>query len=191
LLEWNNGQEGADFIKERLDRVVANKEWCEAYSNVEVMVGVAICSDHSLIWVFPMGHSDRHKRPCTFRFEVGWEIHKKCSLIIEDMWKGTSYKENPWERLSSHLDGCKKALLRWQQVEIGRPNREFEEQCNNLAIIQGDKNSLNVGHALKLQRELQGRLEQKELRWRQRAKINWLANGDRNSKYFHACANQC
>jgi hypothetical protein len=44
---WNNGQEGADFIKERLDRVVANKEWCEAHSDVEVVVGPAICYDHS------------------------------------------------------------------------------------------------------------------------------------------------
>jgi hypothetical protein len=104
------------------------------------------------------------------------------------VWKGTSYEENPWKILSSHLDGCKKALLHWQWVEIGRLNRDFEDQCNNFAIIQGKENSPNVGHALELQRELQGRLEQKELRWRQRAKINWLANGDRNSKYFHACA---
>jgi hypothetical protein len=36
---WNNGQGGADFIKERLDHVVANKKWCEAYSDIEVVCG--------------------------------------------------------------------------------------------------------------------------------------------------------
>jgi lipoate-protein ligase B len=34
-------------------------------------------------------------------------------------------------------------------------------------------------------------LEQEDLRWKQRAKQNWYKNGDRNTQYFHAWANQC
>ncbi|XP_059428542.1 uncharacterized protein LOC132162311 [Corylus avellana] len=41
-----------------------------------------------------------------------------------------------------------------------------------------------------LKEEINGLLEQEELKWRQRAKENWLRDGDRNNKYFHACANQ-
>ncbi|XP_042974742.1 uncharacterized protein LOC122306380 [Carya illinoinensis] len=33
-------------------------------------------------------------------------------------------------------------------------------------------------------------LEKEDLRWKQRAKRNWYKHGDRNTKYFHACANQ-
>jgi hypothetical protein len=38
--------------------------------------------------------------------------------------------------------------------------------------------------------ELDSLLEQEELKWRQKAKENWLMYGDRNSKFFHAYANQ-
>jgi hypothetical protein len=41
-----------------------------------------------------------------------------------------------------------------------------------------------------IKEEVNGFLEQKGLRWRQRAKEEWLRNGHRNTKYFHACANQ-
>lgn len=60
---WNNGKEGADFIKERLDRMVANKEWCEAYPEVEVIIGPAICSDHSPLSVFLKGQGLGRRRP--------------------------------------------------------------------------------------------------------------------------------
>jgi hypothetical protein len=41
-----------------------------------------------------------------------------------------------------------------------------------------------------LNKELYDLLEQEDLKWKQRAKENWLRFGDRNTKYIHACATQ-
>ncbi|KAL3510461.1 hypothetical protein ACH5RR_029862 [Cinchona calisaya] len=43
---------------------------------------------------------------------------------------------------------------------------------------------------LELRNELDILLEQKEIYWKQRAKINWLIDEDRNTKYFHHKENQ-
>jgi hypothetical protein len=35
---WSNGRDGATFTQERLDRVVANSEWCDYFKGVNVVV---------------------------------------------------------------------------------------------------------------------------------------------------------
>lgn len=41
-----------------------------------------------------------------------------------------------------------------------------------------------------LQKEVDDFLEDEDLKWRQRAKMKWLREGDRNTRFFHLCANQ-
>lgn len=40
----------------------------------------------------------------------------------------------------------------------------------------------------RLDRELQDILNQEELYWRQQARSKWNMHGERNTKFFHACA---
>lgn len=38
--------------------------------------------------------------------------------------------------------------------------------------------------------EVKGMLTSEELKWKQRAKMTWLQNGDHNTKFYHHCGNQ-
>jgi hypothetical protein len=46
---WSNYQDGQDFIKERLDRGVANVEWSKLFLEAEVLIDVVNCSYHAIL----------------------------------------------------------------------------------------------------------------------------------------------
>jgi hypothetical protein len=76
---WSNCREGADFTKERLNRVVANCERCELFHDAEVSIGAAVWSDHLTLKTFKGGNKGWRN----FRFEARWELDIKCREIIK------------------------------------------------------------------------------------------------------------
>jgi hypothetical protein len=69
-----------------------------------------------------------------------------------------------------------------------------EEQIKSksmaLLALQSSEGHVRNEEEAALKADLNSLLEQEEQKWKQRAKENWLKNGDRNIKYFHACASQ-
>lgn len=54
-----------------------------------------------------------------------------------------------------------------------------------------DRDDTQAGEEAKqIQQELEFLLDQEDTKWKHRAKANWLRHGDRNTKFYHACANQ-
>jgi hypothetical protein len=58
-----------------------------------------------------------------------------------------------------------------------------------LADLQRQENWVDSEAISKLKNEIQAQMDREGLWWHQRAKMDWLKHEDRNTKYFHSCAN--
>ncbi|XP_059458992.1 uncharacterized protein LOC132188495 [Corylus avellana] len=163
---WTNCKEDKQFTKERLDRVIANRSWCDLNREVDVVVGAALSSNHSPIFINLLGGVYGQQGQKLFRYEAHWESETKCHEIITQAWEDWGTQIDPWQNLGRRIERCKKGLQKWNNAEVGQPKKLMENK-------------------MKLFREMQD-----EWRWKQWAKIEWLKHGDKNSKFFHACANQ-
>lgn len=57
-----------------------------------------------------------------------------------------------------------------------------------LVDLQG-VGALDLEEIIRTQNDLYSFMEQEDLKWKQQTKENWLKHGDRNTKFFHTCAN--
>jgi hypothetical protein len=187
---WNNGRTGRDFTVERLDRAMVNMEWRNNWRHAGVEVLMCCSSDHLPLLLSLQkkeAHSRKKWRP--FRFEAGWSKRGDFKKIIQEAWVERTPAREPWMGFKRTLQNCKKVIQQW--VKKSKPLMEnfIMEKTKELAKIQEDMSPANAPVEKKLREEIYTLLEQEEIKWKQHAKEDWLRDGDRNTKYFHACAN--
>lgn len=68
--------------------------------------------------------------------------------------------------------------------------KEIKEKPEILKKLQDEESSYNYAEIKKMQRHIGVMLENEDEKWKQRAKRNWYAMEDKNTKFFHACANK-
>ncbi|XP_018826172.2 uncharacterized protein LOC108995126, partial [Juglans regia] len=188
---WSNGHSDGSFVKERLDRAVANQEWRRGYSRVEVETLVAWSSDHLPILLSCYNDNTlkgRFERP--FRYEMSWDQENECGDTVKEVWKEEKRKRGSLLSVQRCLKSCSQALRKWYMGKNSMRGSEIKRFSEKLKELKEDEGPLNVDEIRQVNRKLEELLEQENCWWRQRAKAHWLQLGDRNTKFFHASASQ-
>jgi exonuclease III len=174
---WCNNRMDSYFTKVRLDRAVANPDWCSAFPKVFVLVLPARASDHNPLSVsFSESISEGIPHRRGFKFETWWEKDVECSNIIKEAWGNSWAEEGSVAGIQARLSACQRALSGWSNRKYGRMEKLIKEKSEKLLTLQNSSSPAMVAQIKQLQQEIDGLLEKEEMFWKQRAKQHWIAD---------------
>lgn len=156
------------------------------YPLFQVRNGDPFHSDHRpvIIDTEPVQRGERRNDAAgSFKFEASWLQEEGCRKVIEDAWgEGVSSVGS----LGDQLRAVAASLRDWSKNILGDLEKRLRKAKKELEKWRrAPISDLAVGREAVWSFKVDGLEEQIDLYWRQRAHVNWLRFGDRNTKYFH------
>jgi hypothetical protein len=187
---WDNRKQGRANIKVRLDRGLGDDRFMELFENTSVHHVQTTESDHCALLI-KVGRSDwlggsNSKRP--FRFENMWTRHERYPEVIRKSWRTGN---TDLGQIHRSLGILKSSLTQRSREEFGSVKKQLMSLREKLERIR--EGSLRTGPSRE-EKDVMNRISEllarEETMVKQRSRVLWLAEGDRNTAYFHAKARE-
>ncbi|KAK8683493.1 hypothetical protein V6N13_039552 [Hibiscus sabdariffa] len=173
---WKRGT-----LHQRLDRCLGNDNWWNMWPSLKVIHLSRFGSDHRPVLLLTDPTSVRPRTPM-FRYLAAWQSNEEFEALISAVWKS----ENS---IVQNISVFQSRATQWNKNSFGHIG---QRKRNLLARIRGLErvNENSVVPFLsdleaKLRDDLSETLRQEEMLWFQRARTEWIRDGDRNTKYYH------
>lgn len=180
---WNNKRSGCANIKQRLDRAVANSNWCTLFPNPNVSHITANSSYHGPITLNTCLTATNGSKP--FKFEAMWLQDDSCFDTVHNAWN-YFVKGSPHYQISSRIRNVRSALKDCNHSHFGNLHSNIKLISNEISCLQQNTHTLSsIEQERNLQSHLDDWLKKSEIFWKQKSRDNWFSEGDANTKFFH------
>lgn len=185
---WDNRQEGCRNVKVRLDRALGDDKFLAAMGESEVFHLPLVESDHCglLVEVRERAPSCRcgRRKSKPFRYENTWKSHGDYMDFITRTWDPGS-ASGDLTTVSTALMSLQNSLKSWDKEVFGSVKQQVKELKAELEMERSG--TLYRGPTDKersVMAKLADVLAREETMERQRSRIAWLRDGDRNTEFF-------
>lgn len=187
---WCNNRQGLGRVWARIDRALGNHPWVLLYPDCLVRHLPRTGSDHSpLLTSLTRPHYIGKK---LFRFEHFWFDYDEVTSIVANSWTPYSYP-NSLSNFHRNLTVIRCNVSLWNRHSLGKLENRIDCVRDRNHILEAKdcecslspEDSVNLSIAYK---EHQALLRQLDTKWRSKSRINWVNDGDRNTRFFHLTA---
>lgn len=183
---YDNKRQGRSNVRVRLDRALTDNRWRDLFPDSQVVHLVSPRSDHCpvLLKLMLEDQQRRNRKKC-LHYEICWERDASLPEMIQNSWEEVGSMADLGD-VSKALQKVMRCLQSWSKAKFKNIGKELEKARNNLsALLLVNSDSAAIQRATDHMNEL---LYREEMLWLQRSRINWLKEGDRNTRFFHSKA---
>ncbi|CAA0831791.1 Unknown protein, partial [Striga hermonthica] len=180
---WGNNRDAEGYVEEKLDRAFASFEWLSSHPNAKVLNVIRTASDHSLLILNAGSQESRCKR--RFAFDRRWVSKEGFAEVVQKAWS-IPQSGTPFFRLKEKVKQTRIALLIWSSKFKSQNQEKIAALSNKLEEIREAGKADNWEEWDSVSKELNDAYTYEEKFWAQKARVQWLKEGNSNTKFFHA-----